>query len=123
MFDIGFLELLVIGVLGLLVLGPERLPVAARTLGLFIGRIKRSVSNFQDDLDRHVRTEELKRKLLDPEATFMDDDVRNPASLKSNTASEAISPDKTDETSPLSTHDVGNGVVDPKNSDSNRKSS
>lgn len=84
MFDIGFLELLVIGVLGLLVLGPERLPVAARTVGLFLGRIKRSVSNFQDDLDRHVRTEELKRKLLNPESTFMDDDVRNPASLKAN---------------------------------------
>lgn len=93
MFDIGFLELLVIGVLGLLVLGPERLPVAARTVGLFLGRIKRSVSNFQDDLDRHVRTEELKRKLLDPEATFMDDDVRNPASLKPQNPAESANSD------------------------------
>ena len=84
MFDIGFLELLVIGVLGLLVLGPERLPIAARNVGLFIGRIKRSVSHFQDDLDRHVRTEELKKKLADPAATFMDDDVRNPSSINSN---------------------------------------
>lgn len=72
MFDIGFLELLVIGVLGLLVLGPERLPVAARNVGLWVGRIRRSMTNFQDDLDRHVRTEELKKKLLDPHATFND---------------------------------------------------
>lgn len=89
MFDIGFLELLVIGVLGLLVLGPERLPVAARTVGLFLGRLKRSVSHFQDDLDRHVRTEELKRKLLDPEATFMDDDVRNPAGLNADSGNDS----------------------------------
>ena len=74
MFDIGFLELMVVGVLGLLVLGPERLPVAARTLGLFIGKIRRTMSNFQDDLERKVRTDELKEKLKDPYATFVDEE-------------------------------------------------
>lgn len=73
MFDIGSLELLVIGVLGLLILGPERLPKAAHTIGLVIGRIRRSVSHFQEDLERHVRTEELKAKLRDPTSTFLDD--------------------------------------------------
>ncbi|WP_370293745.1 Sec-independent protein translocase protein TatB [Thalassolituus sp.] len=81
MFDIGFMELLVVGVLGLLVLGPERLPKAARTLGLIIGRVRRSMSNLQEDLERHARTEELKAKLRDPAATFLDDDILNPASL------------------------------------------
>jgi len=82
MFDIGFMELMVVGVLGLLVLGPERLPKAARTLGLIVGRVRRSVSNFQEDLERQARTEELKKKLRDPAATFLDDDILNPASLR-----------------------------------------
>ena len=72
MFDIGFMELLVVGVLGLLILGPERLPKAARTLGLMIGKVRRSMSNIQEDLERHARTEELKAKLRDPAATFLD---------------------------------------------------
>lgn len=89
MFDIGFLELMVVGILGLLVLGPERLPKAARTVGLFIGKIRRTMSNIQDDLERQVRTEELKDKLKDPYATFLDeeesatkDDVLNDAQIK-----------------------------------------
>ncbi|MFT6189386.1 MAG: sec-independent protein translocase protein TatB [Oleispira sp.] len=74
MFDIGFLELMVVGILGLLVLGPERLPVAARTVGLFIGKIRRTMGNIQDDLERQVRTDELKEKLKDPYATFLDEE-------------------------------------------------
>ena len=82
MFDIGFLELMVVGILGLLVLGPERLPVAARTVGLFIGKIRRTMSNFQDDLERKVRTDELEEKLKDPYATFMDEE-KNAAKVDS----------------------------------------
>ncbi|WP_221793581.1 Sec-independent protein translocase protein TatB [Oceanobacter mangrovi] len=81
MFDIGFLELVVVGVLGLLVLGPERLPKAARTVGLMIGRVRRTINGFQDELERQVRAEELKEKLKDPYATFLDDDVRKPAAV------------------------------------------
>jgi len=73
MFDIGFFELLVIGVIALLVLGPERLPKAARSVGLAIGKVKRSFSNVQEEFERQMRTEELKEKLKDPYATFMDD--------------------------------------------------
>lgn len=83
MFDIGFLELMVVAILGLLVLGPERLPKAARSLGLLIGKVRRTMSNIQDDLERHARTEELREKLKDPYATFMDDDQ------KQNTATSA----------------------------------
>jgi sec-independent protein translocase protein TatB len=82
MFDIGFLELVVVGVLGLLVLGPERLPKAARTIGLLVGRVRRTVNNFQEDLERQVRIEELKQKLRDPMATFLDQDVTNPGRLR-----------------------------------------
>ncbi|MDO6749277.1 Sec-independent protein translocase protein TatB, partial [Gilvimarinus sp. 1_MG-2023] len=82
MFDIGFLELVVVGVLGLLVLGPERLPKAARTVGLMIGRVRRTMSGFQDELERQVRADELREKLKDPYATFLDDDDRRPAAVR-----------------------------------------
>lgn len=65
MFDIGFLELLIIGVVGLLVLGPERLPRAARTTGLWIGKIKRTVSGMQRDISAQLEAEELRQKLND----------------------------------------------------------
>lgn len=63
MFDMGFLELLLIGVVGLLVLGPERLPKAARTAGLWIGKIKRSVSGMQREINSQLEAEELRQKL------------------------------------------------------------
>lgn len=76
MFDIGFSELMLIAILALIVLGPERLPQAARTVGLIVGKIKRSMAGLQEELERQVRTEELKEKLKDPYATFIDDDTR-----------------------------------------------
>jgi sec-independent protein translocase protein TatB len=63
MFDIGFLELLILGIVGLLVLGPERLPKAARTLGLWIGKIKRTVSGMQREISAQLEAEELRQKL------------------------------------------------------------
>ncbi|MCM5704141.1 Sec-independent protein translocase protein TatB [Larsenimonas salina] len=70
MFDVGFFELMVIGVIALLVLGPERLPVAARTAGLWIGRIKRTVSNVQQDISSQLEAEELRRKMKEHEDAF-----------------------------------------------------
>jgi sec-independent protein translocase protein TatB len=63
MFDIGFLELVLIGVLALLVLGPERLPHAARTAGKWVGKAKRMASNLTDELDRQVKIDELQKKI------------------------------------------------------------
>ena len=63
MFDIGFLELVLIGVVGLLVLGPERLPVAARTAGLWVGRARRMVGELTREVDRQLKTEELRERL------------------------------------------------------------
>ncbi|MFP8968044.1 Sec-independent protein translocase protein TatB [Pokkaliibacter sp. CJK22405] len=62
MFDIGFTELLVVGVVALLVLGPERLPVAARTAGLWIGKLKRMVQNVQHEINEELRADELRRQ-------------------------------------------------------------
>lgn len=67
MFDFGFLELLVIGVVGLLVLGPERLPTAARSVGLWIGKIKRTVAGMQREINAQLEAEELRQKLSEQE--------------------------------------------------------
>ncbi|MCE8016720.1 twin-arginine translocase subunit TatB [Halomonas sp. MCCC 1A17488] len=68
MFDIGFLELLVLGIVGLLVLGPERLPKAARTVGLWVGKIKRTVSSMQREINSQLEAEELRQKLKEQQA-------------------------------------------------------
>ncbi|GEN25709.1 Sec-independent protein translocase protein TatB [Halomonas cupida] len=75
MLDIGFLELLLVGVVGLLVLGPERLPRAARTAGLWIGRIKRSVSGIQREITSQLEAEELRQKLKEQQSK-LDDSVK-----------------------------------------------
>jgi sec-independent protein translocase protein TatB len=60
MFDIGYSELLVIGVVALVVIGPERLPRVARTTGLLLGRLQRYVGDVKADIRREMRLEELK---------------------------------------------------------------
>ncbi|TCK19557.1 sec-independent protein translocase protein TatB [Thiogranum longum] len=63
MFDIGFWELAVIGVVALLVVGPERLPGLARTTGHWVGRARRFVSGVKADIDREIAADELKKAL------------------------------------------------------------
>jgi len=64
MFDIGFWELAVIGIVALLVIGPNRLPEVARTAGIYIGKVRRFVSSVQRDINNEIsKTEELQRLL------------------------------------------------------------
>lgn len=60
MFDISFTELLIIGVIALVVIGPERLPKVARTVGHLLGRAQRYVSDVKGDIQREVQLDELK---------------------------------------------------------------
>ena len=60
MFDIGFTELMIIGVIGLVVIGPERLPRVARTVGHLLGRLQRYVSDVKSDVQREMQLEDLK---------------------------------------------------------------
>src|SRR5262245_60241410 len=64
MFDIGFSELLVIGVVALIVIGPEKLPRVARTLGHLAARLQRYVSDVKADINREIELDEL-RKMRD----------------------------------------------------------
>ena len=61
MFDIGFTELMVIALVGLIVIGPERMPKVARTAGHLLGRLQRYVSDVKSDISREMQLEDLKK--------------------------------------------------------------
>lgn len=61
MFDVGFTELMVIALVGLIVIGPERMPKVARTVGHLLGRLQRYVGDVKADINREMQLEELKK--------------------------------------------------------------
>jgi sec-independent protein translocase protein TatB len=61
MFDIGFSELVVIAIVALVVIGPERLPKVARTAGHLLGRLQRYVNDVKSDINREMQLDELKK--------------------------------------------------------------
>ena len=86
MFDMGFAELLLVGLIALLVLGPERLPGAVRTASLWIGRLKRSFSAIKAEVEREIGADEIRRQLhneqileLEREMKAMKQDILAPS--------------------------------------------
>lgn len=90
MFDIGFTELVVIGVVALIVIGPERLPKVARTAGHLYGRLQRYVSSVKSDISHEIQLDEIRRagqsfkesvesaaSGVEQQATVVDDYLRN----------------------------------------------
>ena len=65
MFDIGFWELLLIGIVALVVVGPERLPEVARSAGVYVAKFRRFVAGVKSDIDAELETGELKKSLGD----------------------------------------------------------
>ncbi|MEZ5560989.1 MAG: Sec-independent protein translocase protein TatB [Pseudomonadales bacterium] len=63
MFDIGFPELVLIAIVALLVLGPERLPEALRTTGLWLGRMRRSFTAVKNEIEKEIGMDEIRRQL------------------------------------------------------------
>jgi sec-independent protein translocase protein TatB len=72
MFDIGFSELLLIAIVALVVLGPERLPKAARFAGLWVRRARSQWDSVKQELERELEAEELKRNLHSVQASLRD---------------------------------------------------
>jgi len=71
-FDIGFSELLVIAVVALVVLGPERLPKAARFAGLWVRRARTQWDSVKQELERELHADEIKRQFRDVQASVQD---------------------------------------------------
>jgi sec-independent protein translocase protein TatB len=61
MFDVGFSELVVIALVALIVIGPERLPKVARTVGALLGRLQRYVNDVKADINREIQLDELRK--------------------------------------------------------------
>ncbi|SDW88298.1 sec-independent protein translocase protein TatB [Pseudomonas syringae] len=76
MFGISFSELLLVGLVALLVLGPERLPGAARTAGLWIGRLKRSFNAIKQEVEREIGADEIRRQLHNEHILSLEDEAR-----------------------------------------------
>ena len=94
MFDIGFSELLVIGVVALIVIGPERLPRVARTVGHLMGRMQRYVADVKADIDREVELEELRkmRDSVQQAATNIETSVQSELKKTETELNQAIDP-------------------------------
>ena len=73
MFDLGFFELLVIAVVALVVLGPERLPKAARMGGLWVRKARAQWYSVKSEFERELAADELKRSLAEPAAQLRDE--------------------------------------------------
>jgi sec-independent protein translocase protein TatB len=78
MFDVGFFELMLIGVVALLVVGPERLPKLARTAGMWLGKGKQMINSVKADIAQEIKADELKKILekqeqLNPVHEIMED--------------------------------------------------
>ena len=63
MFDIGFLELLVIALITVVVMGPERLPEAIRTISLWFGRLKQLLAKTRQDIENEVGMDDIRHQL------------------------------------------------------------
>lgn len=63
MFESGFLEMLIIGIIALLVVGPERLPGLAAKVGKFVGKMKAFIANTREDIEREIRADEMQSML------------------------------------------------------------
>ncbi|KON80992.1 Sec-independent protein translocase protein TatB [Azoarcus sp. PA01] len=81
MFDFGFSELVVIAVVALIVVGPERLPKVARTAGHLLGRLQRYVSDVKSDIKREMQLDELKalQQQVEQQARELESSMRGEA--------------------------------------------
>lgn len=111
MFGISFSELLLVGLVALLVLGPERLPGAARTAGLWIGRLKRSFNAIKQEVEREIGADEIRRQLhnehilsLEQEARKILSPVNEPSKPAEPVAEHSIAPPAVAQAAPVVEH-------------------
>ena len=120
MFDIGFWELVLISVVGLVVLGPERLPVAIRSVSKFVGQAKSMANSVKDELSHELKVQELQENLRKAEKMGMEDlspDLKASVDELKQAAAEVQRPyakpesDKPSETEPSVTETVESETI------------
>ena len=98
MFDLGFAELLIIGVVSLLVIGPERLPGAVRTVSLWLGRFKRSFNEIRQEIEQELHNDAILQDLkktseqVQQEANQVRDSLRSAAESLDDNGGNRIAP-------------------------------
>jgi sec-independent protein translocase protein TatB len=105
MFNFGVTEVMLIAVIGLIVIGPERLPKVARTLGLLFGRAQRYVTDIKADISREVELDELRslqssmkeaaqeiEESVSKQVNFIEDEVKQAESETRKSVEEAVQP-------------------------------
>jgi len=119
-FDIGFWELVLISVVGLVVLGPERLPVAIRSVSKFVGAAKSMANSVKDELSHELKVQELQENLRKAEQMGMEDlspDLKASVDELKQAAAEVQRPyakpesDKPSETTPSVTETVESETI------------
>ena len=120
MFDIGFWELVLISVVGLVVLGPERLPVVIRSVSKFVGAAKSMANSVKDELSHELKVQELQENLRKAEQMGMEDlspDLKASVDELKQAAAEVQRPyakpesDKPSETAPSVTETVESETI------------
>ncbi len=101
MFDVGFFELTLIGVVALLVVGPEKLPKLARTAGMWVGRGRRMIASVKQDIEQEIKADELRKiieeqKISNPLHDIVEDTKQSFADIRKE-ASEAVDKVKGDQ--------------------------
>lgn len=112
MFDIGFTELLLVGLVALMVLGPERLPGAVRTTGLWVGRLKRSFSNIKAEVEREIGADEIRRQLHNERILDLEREMKQSIMPPtSTTSSSTTTPPPTENTASETADSTGAAVT------------
>ena len=95
MFDFGFWEIAIIGVITLIVVGPERMPSLARKAGLYFGKLNRFFNKVKSDINEELKMDEIKEQMsMDDEKTILSDIAEDIQSSADSLKQENIFPDK-----------------------------
>jgi sec-independent protein translocase protein TatB len=109
MFDVGFSELILIAVVALIVIGPERLPKVARTAGHLLGRLQRYVNDVKSDINREMQLEDLKKlqQQVAEQAKSMEQSVNQQLSSVETSLNESIAQSVADKSPEIPAIDAG----------------
>lgn len=91
MFDIGFPELVLVSIVALLVIGPDKLPETVRTVALWVGRIKRSFANIKQEIENEIGADEIRRQLHNESIMQQLDEAKEQINSIAKEADESLS--------------------------------